>query len=73
MWEMSKPGSETEGLFLRVDHKEYYEVEPDQDIPFEWMPSVRSPIDYPGFDLNTAWLSFSINRFKLVSLKEPLC
>ena len=61
LWEMSKPGSETEGLFLRIDQKDYYEVKPDQDIPLEWMPNVRSPIDHPGFDLNTAWLSFSIN------------
>jgi len=43
MWEMSKPGSETEGLFLRMDQKDYYEVQPDQDIPIEWMPNVRSP------------------------------
>jgi hypothetical protein len=43
MWEMSKPGSETEGLFLRVDQKDYYEVEPDQDFPLGWMPDVRLP------------------------------
>ena len=42
MWEMSKPGSETEGLFLRIDQKDYYEVQPDQDIPINWMPDVRS-------------------------------
>ena len=46
MWEMSKPGSETEGLFLRIDQKDYYEVQPDQDIPIEWMPDVRSLPDY---------------------------
>ena len=46
MWEMSKPGSETEGLFLRMNQKIYYDVEPDQDIPVEWMPDVRSPLDY---------------------------
>ena len=46
MWEMSKPGSETEGLFLRIDQKDYYEVRPDQDIPIEWMPNVRSSPDY---------------------------
>jgi len=43
MWEMSKPGSETEGLFLRIHQKDYYEVRPDQDIPIEWMPDVCSP------------------------------
>jgi len=43
MWEMSKPGSETEGLFLRIDEKDYYEVQPVQDIPIEWMPDVSSP------------------------------
>jgi len=41
MWEMSKPGSETEGLFLRIDQKDYYEVEPDQDIPVKWMPNFQ--------------------------------
>ena len=46
MWEMSKPGSETEGLFLRIDQKDYYEVRPDQDIPTEWMPDVRSPPEH---------------------------
>jgi len=44
MWEMSKPGSETEGLFLRMNQKIHYEVEPDHDIPVEWMPDVRSPL-----------------------------
>jgi hypothetical protein len=43
MWEMSKPGSETEGLFLRLEQKDYYEVEPDKEIPVEWMPNVRFP------------------------------
>ena len=46
MWEMSEPGSETEGLFLRIDQKDYYEVQPDQDIPIEWMPDVRSPLNH---------------------------
>jgi hypothetical protein len=46
MWEMSKPGSETEGLFLRMNQKDYYEVPPDQDIPIEWMPDVRSLPDH---------------------------
>jgi len=41
LWEMSKPGSETEGLFLRLDQKEYYEVRPDQDIPMGWMPDYQ--------------------------------
>jgi len=40
MWEASKPGSETEGLFLRIDRMDYYEVEPDP-IPVEWMPNYR--------------------------------
>jgi len=40
MWESSKPGSETEGLFLRVDRLDYYEVEPDP-IPVAWMPNYR--------------------------------
>ena len=48
MWEMSKPGSETESLFLRMNQQIYYDVEPDQDIPVEWMPDVRSPLDYPS-------------------------
>lgn len=52
MWEMSKPGSETEGLFLRMNQKIHYEVEPDDDIPVDWMPDVRSPLDYPGFNLS---------------------
>lgn len=43
MWEMSKPESETEGLFLRIDQKDYHEVEPDQDIPVKWMPNVCFP------------------------------
>jgi len=46
MWEMSEPGSKTEGLFLRIDQKDYYEVEPDQDIPIEWMPDVRFLLGY---------------------------
>ena len=46
MWEMSKPGSETEGLFLRINQKDYYEVRPDQDISTEWMPDVRSPPEH---------------------------
>lgn len=41
MWEMSKPGSETEGLFLRVDQMDYFEVQPAQGFPIEWMPNVR--------------------------------
>jgi len=41
VWELSKPGSETEGLFLRIDQKDYYEVEPEQEIPVEWMPNYR--------------------------------
>ena len=43
MWEMSKPGSETEGLFLRTEQKDYYEVEPDHDLPLTWMPDVCFP------------------------------
>ncbi|KAF9788342.1 D-amino-acid oxidase [Thelephora terrestris] len=41
MWEMSKAGSETEGLFLRVHQTDYYEVQPSQDVPFEWMPNFQ--------------------------------
>ena len=52
MWEMSKPGSETEGLFLRMNQRIHYEVEPDQDIPVEWMPDVRSPLNYPRLNLS---------------------
>ena len=48
MWEASKPGSETEGLFLRADRMDYYEVEPDP-IPVEWMPNVCSPLHSRGF------------------------
>lgn len=51
MWEMSKPGSETEGLFLRIDQKYYYDVQPDHDIPNTWMPNVRSPLDYRALRL----------------------
>lgn len=45
LWGMSQSGSETEGLFLRLNQKEYYEVDSDQDVPVEWMPDVRSPPD----------------------------
>jgi hypothetical protein len=42
---MSEPSSETEGLFLRVNQKEYYEVDSDRYVVVEWMPDVRSPPD----------------------------
>lgn len=46
MWEMSQPGSETEGLFLRIEQKDYYEVRPEQGLPVEWMPNVRSRVPW---------------------------
>ena len=49
MWEMSKPGSETEGLFLRAEHKDYFAVEPDYSIPYKWIPNVRFP-RHPRFE-----------------------
>ena len=59
MWEMSKPGSETEGLFLRTDQKDYYEVEPDQDIPIGWMPNVC----FPGFKIE---MPLTVIQFQLL-------
>lgn len=46
MWEMSKPGSETEGLFLRINQKDYFEMEREGFIPVEWMPNAC----FPGFE-----------------------
>jgi hypothetical protein len=66
MWELSKPGSETEGLFLRAEQKDYFEVQPDQDIPVEWMPNVRSPLLRPDSPLT----ALSMNWFGLTSSKE---
>ena len=54
LWEMSEPGSETEGLFLRIDRKDYYEVEPRQGISVEWMPNVLPTLGRPGFELRAA-------------------
>ena len=54
LWEMSKPGGETEGLFLRINQMDYYEVEPPQGISVEWMPNVRPTLSRPGFELRAA-------------------
>ena len=59
---MSEPGSETEGLFLRMDQKDYYEVEPDQDIPIEWMPNVC----FPGSPLLRIEMPLTVVQFRLL-------
>ena len=40
MWEMSKPGGEAEGAFLRVPQTDYYLD--GRDSHLDWMPDVRN-------------------------------
>lgn len=39
MWEMSAPGGEAEGCFLRVPQTDYFYD--GRDVHLDWMPDVR--------------------------------
>jgi len=66
MWKLSEPGSETEGLFLRIDQKDYYEVEPDKDIPIEWMPN------YQLLRTDLVGKTIAATSFTTVSIDTPV-
>lgn len=60
MWELSAPGGEAEGCFLRLQQKDYFYD--GRDPHLEWMPDVSV---HKYIDACLPWLTFSCSTQRL--------